>query len=541
MAPHNTGKRATSESRRVPSQVRNDYNHLGVPGSLDLPLNDARRGRARRRVQARRRGGIPAWGKALLALGGGALAFGIVALVIGIIAFPPFFRNLEPRYQQRLIDMFPPLDALRPTVPFEVLPTLGGANDNLDAQQLLLTQDTTPLAETPDPNAPLASDDIATDSPTITPTGDSGIPVGAVSTPEPTMLPTYVAPTQAIVDAGPGPTWTPNSAPTSVPLPAAFKLDGFRYEQQGWNNCGPTTMTMALSHFGWSENQYTAAAWMKPHSEDKNVSPWQMVRFVNENSGVKALYRYGGNTTLLKRLIAARFPVVIEESIQPAEEGWMGHYTLLIGYDDSQQHFLLYDSYLGSGQGQGKPHPYSIFDENWRHFNRVFMVIYEPSREMELREVLGDYVDPEFGYRVALETSRAEAAKNSADKWAWFNMGTSLVGLGDFDNAAIAFDQALDLGLPFRMLWYQFGPYEAYFKTGRFNDVMAYTNATLGTTKYVEETYYWQGMVLAAQGERSQALSKFDEALRYNKNFYPAQEAKAQVENGTFQVASASR
>ncbi|NLF75496.1 MAG: hypothetical protein GX573_07340, partial [Chloroflexi bacterium] len=258
MAPHNTGKHATSESRRVPSQVRNDYNHLGVPGSLDLPLNDARRGRARRRVQARRRGGIPAWGKALLALGGGALAFGIVALVIGIIAFPPFFRNLEPRYQQRLIDMFPPLDALRPTVPFEVLPTLGGANDNLDAQQLLLTQDTTPLAETPDPNAPLASDDIATDSPTITPTGDSGIPVGAVSTPEPTMLPTYVAPTQAIVDAGPGPTWTPNSAPTSVPLPAAFKLDGFRYEQQGWNNCGPTTMTMALSHFGWSENQYTA-------------------------------------------------------------------------------------------------------------------------------------------------------------------------------------------------------------------------------------------------------------------------------------------
>jgi len=44
------------------------------------------------------------------------------------------------------------------------------------------------------------------------------------------------------------------------------------------------------------------------NAEDKNVSPWQMVRFVNDNTGVKALYRIGGNLQILKRLIAAQFP-----------------------------------------------------------------------------------------------------------------------------------------------------------------------------------------------------------------------------------------
>jgi tetratricopeptide (TPR) repeat protein len=294
-------------------------------------------------------------------------------------------------------------------------------------------------------------------------------------------------------------------------------------------------MTMALSYYGWADNQYTAANWMKPHKEDKNVSPWQMVRFVNDFTGLKSLYRYGGTTTLLKRLLAADFPVVIEESIQPGTEGWMGHYVLLVGYDDYSQEFVTYDSYLG----QDRRSAYLKLDDTWRHFNRIFMVIYEPSRELELRQALGEYVDPVYGYRIALETARYEAQRSRDDKWAWFNMGTAYVQMGEYENAAYAYDEAFRLGLPFRMLWYQFGPYEAYFHTGRYSDVLARATQSKNTTPYVEESYYWAGMAYAAQGDRSNAISKFDEALRFNRNFYPAQEARAQVESGTFSVASA--
>ena len=61
---------------------------------------------------------------------------------------------------------------------------------------------------------------------------------------------------------------------------------------------------------------------------------------------------------------------------------------------------------------------------------------------------------------------------------------------------------------------------------------LAETNRNI--TPYVEETYYWEGMVYAAQGESQQAIQSFDRALYYNKNFFPAQEAKAQVQAGTF-------
>jgi len=354
------------------------------------------------------------------------------------------------------------------------------------------------------------------------------------ATQQPTPLPTYVPPEQAIV-----PTFTPIVQPTDVPLPPTYKLGNIRYEQQGWNNCGPTTMTMALSYFGWTSDQTIAANWMKPNPEDKNVSPWQMVRFVNEKTGVKALYRYGGTLQALKRLLAAGFPVIIEESIQPEGEGWMGHYLLLIGYDDYEQHFLTFDSFLGSNQQQGRPSPYSILDEKWRHFNRVFMVVYEPSREMELRAALGDYVDPTYGYKTALEQARTEATRDREDKWAWFNMGTSYVLLKDYDNAALAYDQAFQFNLPFRMLWYQFGPLEAYYYTERYNDVLFYAEVALkNSLNYIEEPYYYEGLVHAARGHTNEAMSRFDTALRFNRNFFPALDAKQALEAGTFTVAN---
>ncbi len=527
-----SGKRATGER-----PAANDHNHLGMPGSMNMKLSG--RG-SRRRPQVRRRSRMPNWTKALLAMGMGALAFGVVMLVIFIIAFPPFFRDLEPRYQQRLIDMFPPFESLRPTVPFDTIPTLGGAEDSDAAQQLLNTAEAT--------GTPTPSDEEATPPPTTTMDGGEagGLPVGVVGSPTPSPLPTYAPPTQAPeVQAASEPTWTPVYVPTEVPLPKTYTLNlaNIRYEQQGWNNCGPTTMTMALSYYGWGQQQDTAARWMKPHTEDKNVSPWQMVRFVNENTpstGVKSLYRIGGTPTLLKRLLTAGFPVVIEKSIQPAGEGWMGHYVLLVGYDDYAQHFLTFDSYLGSNEQQGRPIPYSVFEENWRHFNRIFMVIYPQERELELREVLGGYVDPAYGYQAALDLARTAANRDRDDKWAWFNMGTAYVAMKQYDNAAIAFEQALRLNLPFRMLWYQFGPYEAYYHIGDYNNVRALAQTAIATTPYVEESYYWMGMAYAAEGNTSAAIEQFNIALRYNSNFFPAQEAKVQVENGSFSVAQRS-
>src|SRR5690606_12480854 len=156
--------------------------------------------------------------------------------------------------------------------------------------------------------------------------------------------------------------------------------EGFRHEFQGWNNCGPATLTIGLSHFGWTDNQLTAADWLKPNTEDKNVSPWQMAEFANTFSPVRAIVRYGGSLPLLKTLLAAGFRVIVEAGYEPDGFEWMGHYLLVMGYDDPAGTFLTQDSFLGPDRA----YPQSEIDAYWRHFNRAYLVLYAPERESEM-------------------------------------------------------------------------------------------------------------------------------------------------------------
>jgi tetratricopeptide (TPR) repeat protein len=113
--------------------------------------------------------------------------------------------------------------------------------------------------------------------------------------------------------------------------------------------------------------------------------------------------------------------------------------------------------------------------------------------------------------------------------FAWFDAGTSLVDLGRHDEAAAAYDQARTLGLHWRMLWYQFGPYEAYYTVGRYEEVIALADATLATANNLEESYYWRGRARLAMGDASGARADFEAALRYHENWVPAAEALAQL------------
>ncbi|MBN2470409.1 MAG: hypothetical protein JXN59_06775, partial [Anaerolineae bacterium] len=55
--------------------------------------------------------------------------------------------------------------------------------------------------------------------------------------------------------------------------------------------------------------------------------------------------------------------------------------------------------------------------------------------------------------------------------------------------------------------------------------VLALVQANLGTTPYVEETYYWTGMVYMEREQYAPARGQFNLALQHNRNFEPAREA----------------
>jgi tetratricopeptide (TPR) repeat protein len=323
------------------------------------------------------------------------------------------------------------------------------------------------------------------------------------------------------------------SAQQTVVIPSAYQLNGVAHIYQDWNNCGPAALTMTLTYFGFPADQYPAAQWLKPNSEDKNVSPWQIVAYVNEQLGspVRALLRQGGTTTLLKTLIANNFPVLVEAGYDPPQDtqGWMGHYLPVTGYDDVQGIFITQDSFNGANY----PYEYAYFDEYWRHFNRLYIVLYDQSRETELMALLGSDADEAQNWVNALSVAVEEATMSPDDPFAWFNIGTNYVGMGMYDRAAAAYDQARNVGegLPWRMLWYQFGMYEAYYHVGRYDDMIALARAKLddGGGQYVEETFYYGGLARAGLGETERAISNFNGTIAFNPNFTPAREALASL------------
>ncbi|MCB0010179.1 MAG: C39 family peptidase, partial [Anaerolineales bacterium] len=148
------------------------------------------------------------------------------------------------------------------------------------------------------------------------------------------------------------PTNTPLPSPSPIPLPVAARLDGFRHQFQTWNNCGPATTAMALSYFGLDLDQAETAVYLKPNPEDRNVSPYEISRYVNEQTPYGALERTNGTLSMIKRLVAGGFPVMIELGIEPPGEyrwlGWYGHYLLVVAYDDTQEQFWVYDSWFGT-------------------------------------------------------------------------------------------------------------------------------------------------------------------------------------------------
>jgi tetratricopeptide (TPR) repeat protein len=77
---------------------------------------------------------------------------------------------------------------------------------------------------------------------------------------------------------------------------------------------------------------------------------------------------------------------------------------------------------------------------------------------------------------------------------------------------------------PYRMLWYQTGPYFAYYYSGRYQDVIDLAFATFDTIgdDVLEESWHWLGMGRLALGDTDRALIAFREAVRLHPGFAPS-------------------
>ena len=354
-------------------------------------------------------------------------------------------------------------------------------------------------------------------------------------------------------NAGP----TPTATITSTPLPASAILTGVIYVDQHnrWNYCGPANLTMALNFWGWKGNRDDVAKVVKPGSgdksksfieqglPDKNVMPYEMVDFVNEETEFRAISRPGGDIKLIKSLLAAGFPVIVEKGYYERDAtgivSWLGHYLFTTGYDDARKGFIVQDAYLKPGKDLLSK--YDEFQNGWRSFNYIFMVVYPADRENEVLDILGPWADERWASQHALELAQKDiqALKGNDLFFAWFNKGTSQVALQQYADAATAYDQAYSIlanwnaekfDSPYRITWYQTGPYFSYFYSGRYQDVINLANITLDDParkeeRTLEESLLWRGRAYYQVGDTESAVNDFRAALRVHVNWLPAVQA----------------
>jgi uncharacterized protein YvpB len=353
----------------------------------------------------------------------------------------------------------------------------------------------------------------------------------------------------ATVEASPMPT------STQVPLPSPVLLTGIEEESQGWNNCAPTTLSMYLSYWGWKGNQFDIADVVKPNERDKNVMPYELVDYVMQNTEYQAVERVGGDLYTLKSLINAGIPVMVEKGFyipstgQSHNMGWMGHYELINGYDDEKGVFYTHDSYLPlivdteeaksvnftfNESNRNFEIPYADFYSDWRAFNYVFIVVYPQDKQNDVINLLGQLWNEDTANQIAYDRALAETSSLTdpyLQYFAWYNLGSSCVAKQDYSGAASAYDTAFLLvpnidedHRPYRNIWYQTGPYYAYFHSGRYQDVVDLATNTLNNMAepILEESYVWRARAYIQLGYIDTAIADLRQALEAHPGFGPA-------------------
>lgn len=309
---------------------------------------------------------------------------------------------------------------------------------------------------------------------------------------------------------------------TTLPeVPNSKTLSGSTHVFQTFNNCGPASLSMALSFFGISRSQSELGNSLRPYqnpqgnNDDKSVTLEELAAKAEEFDLV-VYHRPAGSVEILQQLIAQDLPVIARTWLNPGED--IGHYRVVKGYD-KQAGTLIQDDSL---QGKNLIYSEADFLEIWEPFNfELLVLVSEPKREI-VELILADILDENKAWSKALELSeeKIERSRANLDTYALFNKSVALYHLGDYEQSVAFFEEVRDQ-LPGRMLWYQIEPILAYYQLGNYQQVMSISQEIFDSqNQSFSELLYLRGLIYEKQGQADLAASSFAAANRFNSSNY---------------------
>lgn len=325
---------------------------------------------------------------------------------------------------------------------------------------------------------------------------------------------------------------SPTPTPTAKKLPAAFIIPGKLQVFQSFNNCGPASLSMMLSYFGINESQATLGEKIRPYqnpqgdNDDKSVTLEELAEASKEYNLIP-YHRPNGDMNKLKQFVSNGIPVLVRTWLHPNED--IGHYRIVRGYDEQTQEIIQDDSY----EGKNLRYDINVFNSMWEPYNYEYVILATPEQKILVEQIIGEGVDKKIAWKKAAVNSENILKNDPANINTIFNLSVAYYNIGEYQKSIEAFEK-VENKLPFRTLWYQIEPIEAYFELGNYDRVFEITDKVLNNqNRAFSELYMIRGNIYKKQGNLAAAKSEYEKAVFYNINLKSAQVAQREIVTNT--------
>ncbi len=303
-----------------------------------------------------------------------------------------------------------------------------------------------------------------------------------------------------------------------IVVPQQKTLENNYHVYQTFNNCGPATLSMALSYFGIHKTQDELGKEIRPFqvangdNDDKSVTFDELAEKAREYNLI-AYHRPNGNIDLVKKFISQGIPVLTRTWLKKDED--IGHYRVVKGYDDLTEELIQDDSY----QNKNLRYSYADFNEIWSKFGNEYLVILPSDKKAIAEAILKQDIDEKTAWKKEIEQVKTQLNSTPDDKYLRFNLSVANYKVGNYQESVDEFERVQDQ-LPFRTLWYQIEPIQAYFELGNYDKVLSISEKILNNqNRAFSELYLLRGQSYLKLNKPDLAKIEFEKAVFYNQNF----------------------
>lgn len=164
---------------------------------------------------------------------------------------------------------------------------------------------------------------------------------------------------------------------------------------------GSTALAAVLHYWGWEGTVEQIIQQLQPDPYRSILMPSELVEFVREQDGVKAISQGGGDFNTLLKGIDAGYPIIVQKGYGNFNrDGIADSYQVIYGYDQDEEQVNLL---LEIGIEGSSPIDYDEFARDWKKSDFQYLIVYPETEENRVRRIFNIYLDMGFSKHLLMQ------------------------------------------------------------------------------------------------------------------------------------------